>query len=196
MIYRMQIKKKKERKTVLLQCARWLMPCISVSRPATKFCRTWVNENNARLVLHAPIQDQKEVRAWICADLLHEAQNDATFVNSTIAEDESWCFQYDPPTKRQTAEWRSTGTPPWKKVRRQPSTTKTMIIVFFDAKGIVHHEFIPQRANGQPRSLHLRTQAHARGTSTSSSWPVGIWTVDSVAQCETTHSSNSLKISH
>jgi hypothetical protein len=40
--------------------------------------------------------------------LLHEAQNDATFVNSIIAEDESWCFQYDPQSKRQSAEWRST----------------------------------------------------------------------------------------
>jgi hypothetical protein len=28
-----------------------------------------------------------EQRASICADLLHEAQNDAAFVNSIIAED-------------------------------------------------------------------------------------------------------------
>ena len=44
---------------------------------------------NARLVPHALTQDQKEVRASVCADLLHEGQNDATFVNSIIAEDES-----------------------------------------------------------------------------------------------------------
>jgi len=73
---------------------------------------------SARLVLHALTEDRKEVRASICADLLHDAQNDATFVNSIIAEDESWCFQYDPQTKRQSAEWRSTGTSPSKKVRR------------------------------------------------------------------------------
>jgi hypothetical protein len=36
-----------------------------------------------------------EQRASICADLLHELQIDATFVNSIIAEDESWCFQCD-----------------------------------------------------------------------------------------------------
>jgi len=93
---------------------------------------------------HSLTQHQKEVRASVCDDLLHEAQNDGTFVNSIIAEDESWCFQYDPQNKRQRAEWRSTGTPPSKKVRRQPSTTKTMIMVFFDARGIVHHEFVPQ----------------------------------------------------
>jgi hypothetical protein len=40
---------------------------------------------NARLVPQALTQDQKEVRASVCADLLHEAQNDSTFVNSIIS---------------------------------------------------------------------------------------------------------------
>ena len=55
---------------------------------------------SARLVPHALTRDQRVVRASICADLLHKAQNDATFVNSIIAEDESRCFQYDPQAKR------------------------------------------------------------------------------------------------
>jgi hypothetical protein len=46
---------------------------------------------NAGLVPHTLTQDQEEVRASVCADLLHEAQNDSTFVYSIIAEDESWC---------------------------------------------------------------------------------------------------------
>jgi len=79
---------------------------------------------NTRLVPQALTQDQKGVRASICADLLHEVQNDATFINSITAENESWCFQYDPQTKRQSAKWRSTGTPPSKKVRKQPSTQR------------------------------------------------------------------------
>jgi len=33
-------------------------------------------KRNARLVPHILIEDQKEVRASICVDLLHEAQND------------------------------------------------------------------------------------------------------------------------
>jgi hypothetical protein len=44
---------------------------------------------------HTLTQGLKEVRASVCADLLHEAQNNFTFVNSIIAEDESLCFQYD-----------------------------------------------------------------------------------------------------
>ena len=68
---------------------------------------------------------------------------------------------------------------------------------FFRRQGYCSSRICPARANGQPRSLHLRIQAHARGTSTSSSWPVGNWTVDSIArQCETIHSSECSKISH
>jgi hypothetical protein len=48
-----------------------------------------------------------EQRASTCADLLHEALNDATFVNSIIAEDESWCLQYD--TAKKTATWEYRG---------------------------------------------------------------------------------------
>ena len=107
-------------------------------------------KHNARLVPHALTQDQKEVRASNCADLLHEAQNDATFVNSIIVEDESWCFQYDPQTKRQSAEWRSMCTPPSKKVRRQSSTTKTIILIFFST----------------PESLFITTLSHKSKRST------------------------------
>jgi len=40
---------------------------------------------------------------------------------------------------------------------------------FFRRQGYCSSRICPARANGQPRSLHLRTQAHARGTLTSSS---------------------------
>ena len=117
------------------------------------------------------------MRVSICADLLHEAQNDATFVNSIIAEDESWCFQYDPQIKRQSAEWRSTGTLPSKKVRWQPSTTKTMIIVFFDARGIVHHEFVPQgqTVNQEVYISVLRSMREAVRRRRPDLWASGQW---------------------
>jgi len=111
--------------------------------------------------------------------LLHEAQNDATFVNSIIAEDESWCFQYDPQTKRQSAEWWSTGTPPSKKVRRQPSTTKTMVMVFFDARGIVHHEFVlqGQTVNQEVYISVLRCMRKALRHRRPDLWGSGQWTL-------------------
>ena len=158
------------------------MPYISISRPAAKFCgRTWVNENSmSRLVPQALTQDQKEVRASICADLLHEAHSDATFVNSIIAEDESWCFQYDPQTKRQSAEWRPTGTPSSKKVRRQPSKTKTILMVFFsDARVIVHHEFVPlgQTFNQEVYISVLRRMRETLRRRRPDLWASGQWTL-------------------
>jgi hypothetical protein len=90
---------------------------------------------SARLVPHTFTQDQKEMRASVCANLLHEAQNDSTFVERIIAEDEPYSFQYDPQTKRYSAEWLSAVSPMSKKVRRQPSKTKNMIIFSFLSQG-------------------------------------------------------------
>jgi hypothetical protein len=43
-----------------------------------------------------------------------------------------------------------------------------MIMVFFRHQGYCSSRICPTRPNGPSRSLHLRTQAHARGTLTSS----------------------------
>ncbi|XP_050040395.1 protein GVQW3-like [Dermacentor andersoni] len=99
---------------------------------------------NARLLPHSLTEDQKDTLASVSAKLLSKAEKDAAFVDSIIAEDETWCFQYDLQTKRQSAEWRSTSSPASRKVQRQKTKTKTMLIVFFDARGVIHHEFVPQ----------------------------------------------------
>ena len=46
-------------------------------------------------------------------------------------------------TKRQSAEWKCRISPQPKKTRRVPSKIKTMLITFFDSKGIIHKEFLP-----------------------------------------------------
>jgi histone-lysine N-methyltransferase SETMAR len=61
-----------------------------------------------------------------------------------ITGDESWVYGYDPETKRQSSQWKSPSSPQPKKERMSRSTTKTMLIVFFDIRGIVHREFVPQ----------------------------------------------------
>jgi len=52
-------------------------------------------------------------------------------------------FDYDPETKRQSEEWYTNISPRPKKARMSRSRVKTMIIVFFDSRGIVHKEFVP-----------------------------------------------------
>jgi hypothetical protein len=40
-----------------------------------------------------------------CQDLLHMFNGDESFQDKIITGDESWCFAYDPETKRQSSEW-------------------------------------------------------------------------------------------
>ena len=80
-------------------------------------------------------------------------------MNSIIAEDETWCFRYDPTTKRQNSEWKSPASPKGKKVLPQKSKVKTILVCFYDSKGIIHHEFVPegQTVTG---SFHLSVLEH------------------------------------
>ncbi|UYV61680.1 hypothetical protein LAZ67_1005891 [Cordylochernes scorpioides] len=55
-----------------------------------------------------------------------------------LTEDESWMFEYDPESKRQSCAWHTKSSPRPKKARMSKSRIKTMSIVFFDIRGIVH----------------------------------------------------------
>ena len=50
---------------------------------------------------------------------------------------------YNPETKRQSEEWHTKSSPRPKKASMSRSRVKTMIIVFFNSRGIVHKEFVP-----------------------------------------------------
>jgi hypothetical protein len=55
------------------------------------------------------------------------------------------CFQYKPETKRQNMQWKTQNSPlPKKKTRMSRSQFKTILVCFFDYKGIVHHKFFAQ----------------------------------------------------
>lgn len=60
-------------------------------------------------------------------------------------------FEYDPESKRQSSEWHTASSPKPKKARMSKSRVKSMLITFFDAKGVIFREFVPagQTVNGQ-----------------------------------------------
>lgn len=97
----------------------------------------------SRFVPHFLTDDQKQCRMEACGELIDSADRDPLFLQSIVTGDESWCYQYDPETKRQSAEWRSPSSPRQKKFRFQKSKVKVMLIAFFDAHGLIHHEFVP-----------------------------------------------------
>jgi hypothetical protein len=66
----------------------------------------------------------------------------ATFLSSVITGDESLTYGYDPETKQRSSQWKRLNSPRLKKVRQvKKKKTKSMLIIFFDIKGIDHKEF-------------------------------------------------------
>jgi len=97
----------------------------------------------AKFVPRILTADQKQQCVNICTELRHLASNDETFLSRVIIGDESWVYSYNPETKQQSSQWKSPTSQRPKKARQVKSNVKSMIITFFDVKGIVHKEFIP-----------------------------------------------------
>jgi len=97
----------------------------------------------ARFVPHALTLEQKERRVEASRSLVEFANKDKNFLDKIVTGDESWCYQYDPTTKRQSMEWRDPEEGRPTKIRAVKSKIKTMLITFFDSRGIIHKEFVP-----------------------------------------------------
>lgn len=97
----------------------------------------------AKFVPHTLTEEQRLLRVRHAREIMRAANKSTTFLKSIVTGGETWCFQYDPETKCQSAEWKSKSSPQAKKTRKVLSKVKAMLIVFFDCKGIIHHEFVP-----------------------------------------------------
>jgi hypothetical protein len=53
-------------------------------------------------------EDQKLNREEMCKNVLEKTEEDPDFLNSVITCNETWLFQYDPETKRQSVQWKTT----------------------------------------------------------------------------------------
>ena len=93
----------------------------------------------AKMVPEKLTEEQKQRRVTICQDLL-ERQND--ILGRVIIGDETWVYQYDPETKRQSAQWKTVNSPR-PKIPLVQIKSQNMLLTFFDIRGIVHYEFVP-----------------------------------------------------
>uniref|UniRef100_A0A034VCE1 Mariner Mos1 transposase n=1 Tax=Bactrocera dorsalis TaxID=27457 RepID=A0A034VCE1_BACDO len=80
----------------------------------------------SRFVPHKLSDDQKLLRIQHSKDIIKEVKKDKNFLYNIVTGGETWCFQYYPMEK---------------------SNVKTMLICFYDSKGIVHKEFVPPGQN-------------------------------------------------
>jgi histone-lysine N-methyltransferase SETMAR len=74
--------------------------------------------------------------------ILQRNSDEATFLSWIITGDESWVYGYDSETKQQSSQWKSPYSPRPKKARQVKGKVKSMLIIFFDIKRIVHKEFV------------------------------------------------------
>ena len=84
--------------------------------------------------------DQKQRRLQISSDILRNAE----MFDRVITGDETWCFQYDTETKRQSMQWKTQNSPQPETACMSRLQVKTMLACFFDHKGVVHYESIAQ----------------------------------------------------
>jgi len=98
----------------------------------------------AKFVPRLLLEDHRANRLDVCCEMKAQLKTDPDSLSKIITGDESWCYRYDPETKQQSSLWKSASSPRPTKVRQVKSHVKTMLICFFDIKGLIHFEFIPQ----------------------------------------------------
>ncbi|UYV74114.1 hypothetical protein LAZ67_11002156 [Cordylochernes scorpioides] len=89
--------------------------------------------NTACWVPKLPTPDQKAVRRKLSSDnlALFEA-NPEVFVNRIVTMDETWGHHFTPESKRQSMQWKHSGTPPPKKAKTVASARMVMGVLLLD----------------------------------------------------------------
>ncbi|GFV57676.1 mariner Mos1 transposase [Trichonephila clavipes] len=98
----------------------------------------------AKFVPRLLTEYQQFQRLATSSDLFQSESDDPEFMKLIITGDESWAYGYDPETKQQSSQWKTPGSPRPKKARQVRSKIKVILIVFFDAVRIFHHDYSPQ----------------------------------------------------
>ncbi|UYV79395.1 hypothetical protein LAZ67_17002463 [Cordylochernes scorpioides] len=83
-------------------------------------------------------------RMNIANEMLDSVRDDPNLLQRVITGDEAWVYGYDVETKAQSSQWKLPHEPRPKKARQVRSNVKVLLTVFFDCRGVVHHEFLPQ----------------------------------------------------
>jgi hypothetical protein len=83
----------------------------------------------AHFLPHSLTPEQREDQVTSFQDIIAMADADKIFLNKIITGNETWCFFYDPETKRQNSEWVGETSPRPKKLKFQRSHVKTMLIL-------------------------------------------------------------------
>ena len=97
----------------------------------------------AKFIPHILLPEQKEHHAAVANDLIQTTTNEPDFLKKVITRDELWVYGCDLGTKAPLSQCKSPGSPSLKMVLQSQRKIKTLLTVFFDWEGVVHHEYAP-----------------------------------------------------
>jgi hypothetical protein len=89
-------------------------------------------------------QEQKDNQKNMCSDIMEGLTEELDVLENVITCDETWIFQYDLETKRQSMHWKTPTTLRIKKARMSKSKVKTIMIVSFNIRGAIMIEWVPE----------------------------------------------------
>ena len=87
----------------------------------------------AKFVPRVLREDQKERRCHDSREMAELINSDPTVLDVLMTCNESWIYCYDPETKRQSSQWKNSGSPRPKKANPSKSTHKRLTIPFLTA---------------------------------------------------------------
>ena len=122
--------------------------------------RVGISVGSAHTILHVDLKMKKVSSRWVprmltdehkaarvacCqAMLTRDDGMNGTFFSSVVTMDETWMPFFNPETKRQSAQWKHSDSPPPKKFRVSASAEKMMVAIFWDSDGVILTHCVPQ----------------------------------------------------
>ena len=98
---------------------------------------------SARWVPKALRPNQLNLRSELSTAILLKIEADEIrFFDRIITGDETWVYQYDPETKKQSKQWLPRGLSGPIKFKSERSVKKVMATVFWDSEGVVLVDFL------------------------------------------------------
>ena len=89
--------------------------------------------------------EQKRERERVSRDLLKSWRSEKFFLDRIVSGDETWFHYYEPETKFQTSQWKRKHEGVPIKIKSTPSAGKRMSTVFWDRKGILSIDWLPEK---------------------------------------------------
>jgi hypothetical protein len=93
---------------------------------------------------HSGTKRQPKKKKTIALTSWNEIIEQPDVLENVITCDETWIFQYDPETKRQSMHSKTHPSPRMQRARMIKSKVKAMMIVFFDIRGVIMIEWVPE----------------------------------------------------